>query len=139
MTAKNKKGLFTAREIADSASNLVVRGLKPVSLGDEIPEARLRKLRAYSQAALAPMLKHMEEETEAGKTLIAPEELVMVLATAALFVQLRYVLKTDKLPASLIATDLYEGPTPVDLPEETQNFLDETPKRTGKPGRKTKT
>lgn len=108
---KKIKNTFTAREVGDSCNNLVLRSLRPVSLG-EIPEARIRKLRAYSQAVMAPMLKHVEEE------LLRPEEVVMILATAALFVQLRYVLRSDKVPMGISARDLYEGPEAVVLPAE---------------------
>lgn len=111
MLSKAKKNSFTQREIADTANNLVIRSLRPASLG-EIPEERLRKLRAYSQALLAPLVKHIGEE------IIRPEEVVSVLATAALFTQLKYVMKTDKLPFGPTVNEIYEGRAAVELPEK---------------------
>lgn len=98
------------REVGEAVNNAVVKAFAPSSIGP-IPEPRLRKLRAYSQGLLAPMLKHVEEE------IIRPEEVVMVLLTAALFTQLKYVMRTDKLPLAGRVNDLYEGKEAVILPE----------------------
>jgi hypothetical protein len=59
------------------------------------------------------MLRHVEEEPP----ILKPEELVLVLTTAALYVQLKYVMKTDKLPMGPLVTEIYEGPEAVVLPE----------------------
>lgn len=106
-----KKNSFTQREIGDSANNLVIRSLRPASLG-EIPEERLRKLRAYSQGLIAPMINHME------LGIIRPEEIVAVLATGALFIQLKHVMRTDKLPLGPKVNEIYEGDEAVVLPED---------------------
>lgn len=108
---KSKKNTFTQREIGDATNNAVVRALRPASLG-EIQEARLRQLRAYSQGLLGPTLKHVEDEV------LKPEELVIVLTTAALFVQLKHVMGTDKMPLGPKVIELYEGPSAVVLPEK---------------------
>jgi hypothetical protein len=110
LKATKQKNTFTQREVGDSANNLVVRAMKATSLG-ELSDARLRKLRTYSQAALAPMLKHVDEEV------IRPEELVIILATAALFVQMTRVMRTSKMPMGPAVEDIYEGREAVILPE----------------------
>lgn len=89
----------------------MIRALRPASIG-EIPEARLRKLRAYSQGLVAPLLKHIEQD------IIRPEEVVVVLSTAALFVQLKNVMRTDRLPMGPAVIDIYDGPEAVVLPEQ---------------------
>jgi hypothetical protein len=111
LLSKSKKNTFGAREIGDAINNVVIKSLRPASMGT-IPEARLRKLRAYSQGLLAPLLKHIDED------ILRPEEVVMVLATAALFTQLKYVMRTDRLPMGPLVNELYEGKEAVVLPEQ---------------------
>jgi hypothetical protein len=59
------------------------------------------------------MIRHIEEEPP----VLAPEELVLVLTTAALFVQLKYVMRTDKLPLGPLVNEIYQGDEAVVLPE----------------------
>lgn len=99
----------------------MARGLKPASLGAEIPEARLRKLRAYSQGLIAPLIKHTEEG------LVRPEEVVIILLAGALFTQLRHVLDSEKVPAGPLVNELFEGKDAVELPD----FYLETPDPSG--------
>jgi hypothetical protein len=112
LPTERKKHHFTQREIGEAVNNAVVKALKPAALG-EIPETRLRRLRAYSQGAVAAMIRHIEEEPP----VLAPEELVLVLTTAALFVQLKYVMRTDKLPLGPLVNEIYQGDEAVVLPE----------------------
>lgn len=135
MINKGKKtSSFSQREIASSANNLVIQSLRPASIG-EIPESRLRKLRAYSQALIAPLTKHLETGV------FRPEEVVMILATGALFVQMRHVMRTDKIPSGQRVADIYEGEAVV-LPEAylatAEPTDDEILPRMGKPGRRKK-
>lgn len=133
MLSKGKKNTFTQREVADSANNLVIRSLRPASIG-EISDSQLRKLRAYSQGLLAPVLKHVDQE------LLRPEEAVMVFATAALFLQLKHVMHTDRLPMGPKVVDIYDGPEAVVLPEDYHKYGepsdDEILPRIGKPARR---
>ena len=79
----------------------MVKTLRPLSLG-EISDERLRKLRTYAQAVVKPCFEHCEEG------LMRPEELVSVFAAAADYVQLSYVMNTDKLPTAGLAKDVFE-------------------------------
>jgi hypothetical protein len=135
LLSNTKKNTFTQREVADATNNAVIRSLRPASLG-EIPEPRLRKLRAYSQGLLAPVLKHIEAEV------LRPEEAVMVLTTAALFTQLKHVMRTDKMPTAGLVNDMYDGPEAVVLPEQylatAEPAEEEVLPRIGRPRKRTK-
>lgn len=101
MSKKQKKDLFTDREILTILNNCVVFTGAPAE-GGPIHEARKRRLREYAQAIVAPAIVHVEEE------LLTPQELVHVLAAAALFVFLQYVCESDKVPGLAQARAIYE-------------------------------
>ena len=96
-----RKDTFSQREIGSTLNNAVIRALKPTRI-PEISDARLRDLRAYSQAVVEPTLAHVTEG------FLEYEELVGILVSAALFVQLKYVMQTDKMPAASRAKTLME-------------------------------
>lgn len=100
MKTRQRRG-FTQRELAEAANNLVVKALRPLSLG-EIPEERLRKLRAYAQAVIKPCFEHVEEG------LLRPEELVAIGAVFTMYTQTALVMHTDKLPMAPLAGDMYD-------------------------------
>lgn len=120
MLSKAKKDSFGMREIGDAANNLVIRAQRPATLG-KIPEERLRRLRAYSQGLLAPLIKHIEEE------IVRPEEVVFILGAAALFTQLKYVMRTDKIPFGPTVEEIFEGRKEVVLPEKYLETPDPAP------------
>jgi hypothetical protein len=86
------KSLVSVREITAHLNNGVAFTQKPASLGHEISEARMARLRQYTEAILAPLHEHVEEG------LLAAEELIFVFSCASLLIHARHVLKTDKLP-----------------------------------------
>ncbi len=92
-------------------NNAVTASLRPV--GREIAETRLRRLREYAQALIAPLTEHMVEQTytdEAGTVWaapLAPEEVVAILSCAALFMHLSNVAQTDHVPQAKMAETLF--------------------------------
>ncbi len=66
-------------------------------------------------------MKHIEAE------IIRPEEVVMVLATAALYTQLRYVMHTERVPYGPTVNEIYEGREEVILPEKYLETPDPSP------------
>lgn len=95
---------FTQREIAEAANNLVVKTLSPKAL--TITPGRRRQLREYCRALVETCFEHVEEVDESGLRVLAPEELVMILACSTLYAHMRFVMKNGKLPAGEIAEDL---------------------------------
>lgn len=85
-----EKNTFTPKEIGAALNNAV--GASGVPWEGGFPEKRLRNLRAYALALIAPVTDDLESE------LLRPEEAVFVLASAALIIHARDVQKTDKLP-----------------------------------------
>jgi hypothetical protein len=99
---KNRK-TYNEQEIGVALNNAVAAALRPESLGHEVPDARLRKLREYALAVVEAPLEHVEEG------LLTAEELVAILSVGSLFVHLHHVLETDRLPFARLAVDLYEN------------------------------
>jgi hypothetical protein len=95
-----KSELFTNRDISVALNNLVAASLRP-STG-EISDARLRYLRNYSSAILAPLANHVED------ALLTGEELVCILVSAALFVQQTLVVKSEMLPQTRVTKILFD-------------------------------
>lgn len=85
--------LHSAREIAIQLNNLTVLARMPATLGYAIPDGRLKKLRAYAEAIVDPLYRHLDED------LLLPEELVFVLVACALMVQAGRVVGAGRLPA----------------------------------------
>lgn len=81
----------TQREISESINNSLTLARRPARVG-EIPEERLRKLRTYIQAAVLPMMEHVEEGYLTG------EELVFALLCGAQFAQVVSVMHSDTPP-----------------------------------------
>lgn len=78
--AKKEKLTFSHREIVVALNNAVLLAKAPEP--GVIPDARLAKLRAYATAVVKPLREHLETEA------LRPEELVLILSTAALLVQM---------------------------------------------------
>ena len=89
-TGQSKEQSFTPQEIGVALNNAVVAAFRPQN--GEISEARLRTLRAYTQAATEVMFEHVEEG------LLTAEELVAVLAAAALFAHGTAVFQGKNMP-----------------------------------------
>jgi len=85
------------KEIVAALNNSVAISLRPARLG-VIPEGRLRKLHLIAKALIAPAQELLEPERPGEPPPFEPEELVVCLAVAALYVQLTSVMKTVKLP-----------------------------------------
>ncbi len=93
------------REIAAALNNAVAASLRPARLGP-IPEARLKKLHLVAKALLAPALELVEVD-EHGDQALEPEELVAVVAAAALYVHLACVMKTSRVPMGNLAKEMF--------------------------------
>jgi hypothetical protein len=85
--ASKQKNTYTPREISAALNNAVQAALKPDS--GEIPEKRLRRLHEYTSALIEPIVEHMKEE------LLRPEEMVAILAAAALYTHTTEVLQVE--------------------------------------------
>ena len=102
---------YTCKELGVLLNNAVAASL---NLEDKaVPEARLRRLREYSQALLEPLLEHLKDQTyeEEGITYPAPlaaHELVSILQSAALYTHMLYVVGSEKLPQSKVAESLFK-------------------------------
>lgn len=88
-----KKETFSQREIAAVLNNAVLRSLKPTRI-TELSDKRIQKLQDYAQALVEPTVQHVEEG------LLCYEELVAALSAAALFVHLKHIMGSDKVPMS---------------------------------------
>ena len=99
--ASNK---FSAREVGDALNNGLSRALNPASLIKPLDDSRLRKIRNFGEALTKVTFKFVEQK------IIAPEELVAIYAGAALFAQLKYVMRTDKMPLATEAAALVTKP-----------------------------
>lgn len=102
----NKENSFTQRQVSIAANNALAIAMKPSRLG-KIPESRLKHLRAVAQALVEPVLQLILVEDPQDK-LMEPEELVATLLSAALFVQLQYVIGTDKVPMARLAAEVHQ-------------------------------
>lgn len=102
---RKQDSTFTPKEIATFLNNAVAASLRPNSLG-EIPQERLRRLHEIAQALIEPLLELLDEDSK-DSGLIRPEEAVCILAAAALFVHLKEVMGTDKLPLAGVTDALY--------------------------------
>lgn len=90
---KEKSDTFTQKEIATSINNAIVFAKAPNRLG-VIVEDRLRRLRNYSEALFAPLDAEIEDEY------LRPEEAVLICLCGALYMQMKHVMGTDKIPMS---------------------------------------
>lgn len=102
---------FTSKEIATILNNAVAVALHPDS-GD-ISDARLRNLRHVALAMVEPLQEMLyggvDEQTGAVfGPCMRPEELVAMLACAALFMQTSVIMQTDKLPHARISDLLFK-------------------------------
>ena len=95
------------KEISIALNAAVAVSLRPARLGP-IPEGRLRKLHEIARALIAPAQELLEPLDEGRHTILEPEELVAVLAVAALYVQLHDVMKTGKLPFGGLAKEVFD-------------------------------
>jgi hypothetical protein len=86
---KSREETFSQRDILAVLNNAVLRATSPSRTGTIKPE-RLRALRKYTEALIAPTFEHVEEEY------MTPEELVLVFSSAALFTQMLKVMNTLK-------------------------------------------
>lgn len=104
MKSKTEAKKFSAREVGEALNNSLSKCLNPASLTKPLDDARLRKIRTFGEALTKVTFKYVEE------SLLAPEELVAIYAGAALFAQLKYVMRTDKMPLAIEAAAMVTKP-----------------------------
>lgn len=105
----SKETTSNQREIAVQLNNAVAATLRPARLG-VIPEARLKKLHLVAKALIAPAQELLEPDPDiGGSAQLEPEELVAVLAVAAMYVQLQNVMKTMKVPFAGLSKEVFES------------------------------
>lgn len=114
-----KKNLtnYSNKEISVALNNCVAHCLRPQ--GRIIPEARLRRLRAFTHALLEPFKEFMEggvDDLGPFSAALEPHEVVAIFVTAALFVQLQNN-GTGKLPHTELAEELFGEMLPEDIDE----------------------
>lgn len=106
---KKQNSLHTIRDVSVALNNMMAVVLHPES--GEIKEPRLKRLREFSQALIAPLEELVnggrDEQGEFGPCL-KPEELVAVLIAAALYVHLSSVSQTERLPNKDISDLLFD-------------------------------
>lgn len=96
------------REIAAALNNAVAAALRPARLGP-IPESRLKKLHSIAKALIAPAQDLLEPGLGPdGGAVLEPEELVAVMAVAALYVQLQHVIGTTKVPFGGLSKEVFD-------------------------------
>lgn len=95
---------YTQKEISVALNNAVVAALHPS--GVKISEPRLRQLREFTKALVGIAFDYTTNEEE---KFLSPQELVAVLACAALYAQTTLVTKSDKLPAADTAKQIFES------------------------------
>lgn len=98
---KNKSNTFSQKEISTAINNAVVFAKAPTKVG-EIEDRRLQRLREYAMALIEPLNEEIFE------MYMKPEEAVLILLTAALYLQCTQVMNTEKLPEYGTAKALYK-------------------------------
>jgi len=96
MPAK-KQTTFGARDIGEAINNVIVMARHPAT--SAIPETRFARGLRPTTIALVEPLEQLLDEGE----LLTAEEAVVVLLGAALMIQMKHILHTDKLPMSAFA------------------------------------
>ena len=103
-----KEETSTQKEISISLNNAISAALRPTRLGP-IPESRLRKLHEVAKALIAPAQELLDPEEVGEAPPLEPEELVAILAVAALYVQLQNVMKTTRVPFAGLSKEIFNG------------------------------
>lgn len=101
-----KEETSNQREISIALNNAISATLRPTRIGP-IPEARLKRLHAVAKALIAPAQELLEPD-KYQEAVLEPEELVAVLAVAALYVQLTNVMKTTKVPFAGLSKEMFD-------------------------------
>jgi hypothetical protein len=94
------------KEIVTVLNNAVAATLRPARLGP-IPEARLKRLHEVAKAIIAPAVELVEPD-ETGTTILEPEELVAIMAVAALYTHLTVVMKTARVPFGGLSKEIFD-------------------------------
>lgn len=101
---------YSPREVSIMLNNAAAVSLHPT--GHDITDARLRRLRNYAQALIEPLMDHVnggvDETGEEYGPCLRSEELVAILACAALFTQATYVTDPGHLPQARITNLLFK-------------------------------
>ncbi len=110
---KRESQTFSPKELSIALNNCTQACLRPAGCDIMSNSLRRQKLREYALALIEPLLEHVHEGTfeEDGvvyPSALKPQELVAVLVTAALFVQIREVCKNEKVPMGAFAELLLE-------------------------------
>lgn len=93
MRKRQKASLtYSNKEILDRIQNAVIAASRSANL--ELDEHSVRRLRTYTEAVLAPLRQHVEEPD----LHFTSEQLVVVLLTAAQFVQTFDAMNLDNSP-----------------------------------------
>ena len=80
----NGVGKAGGMNVTNTLSDLVM------SLQGHVDQARMRRLREYSQALIEPLEEHMNETYPDGRPLVTAQEGVFVLTAAALYLHGKY-------------------------------------------------
>lgn len=107
---KRELGLFTPKEISVFLNNAVAAAMRPQSFA--IQESRIRHDREFTEAMLKPLQDMVTGGVDENGKIFPPclraEELVAILVTAAMFVQMSMVLHADKLPQAGVVEMLFD-------------------------------
>ena len=101
-----KDDTYNQKELTLALNNAVAAALKPSRIGP-IPDNRLRRLSEISKALIEPARELLVPD-EDDVVILEPEELVAILAVATLFVHLRDVVKTTKVPFAGLSKEIFE-------------------------------
>lgn len=101
-----KDDTYNQKELSTALNNAVAAALSPSRIG-RIPESRLRRLSEISKALIEPARELLEPD-DGGSAVVEPEELVAILAVATLFVHLRDVVKTTRVPFAGLSKEIFE-------------------------------
>lgn len=103
--ARSDNKRFSAKEIVESLNNSVTKSFNPQSLPENLRTSkRINQIRSYGEALTSICFKHVEQK------FLRPEELVAIFSGAALYVQLKYVMHTDKMPQAVNAAAIVTAP-----------------------------
>ena|SRR6185369_3477187 len=110
---KKESQTFSPKELSIALNNCTQACSNPTGCDIMGNSLRRQKLREYALALLEPLLEHVKEGTfeEDGvvyPSALKPQELVFVLCMAALYVHLKEVVRTDRVPMGQICEWLFK-------------------------------
>ncbi len=110
MYKREQENTYSIKEIGAVINNALQAAVKPAS--GPINEKTLQRLRRYSQELIKPLKEHLTggvDEIEGPfEACMDPEEMVVILLSAALYFHLTFVAKTDKVPQAAVVEALFK-------------------------------